>query len=348
LGMPVTHVELGNELYLSGYRGRFRDGAAYGRVATRWIAAIKREFPGVKVAADAYPGPDSNSSTEDARKRRWNAGLLRTLRGEDALSFHAYFRSGLADGASLASATSTQTMLAAPAARWAALSRVIAYTPPGVEVWVTEWNLFDRFARVHGTWAQSLDVAAFGIDLLSAPRITQADYHGLVSSAPFGALFGDSAGLELGPGHGSVAFAPVVPRPPATKRFDVGAGGIAMKALLGGLVDARQARALSFAPAAGGPSPAPGTATRASLDQPLLQGVAFDGSGRPGATIVNLSSRAATVALPASLRGLPYTVHWAAPGALVSGLQSVHTRTGRALWTLTLEPFSLAALGGAQ
>jgi len=202
LGMPVAGVELGNELYLPQYAVRFPDGAAYGRIASRWIAAIRHSFPGVLVAADAYPGRDSSSSIVDTRERRWNSELLGTVRGESALSLHAYFASGLGPRASLASPAAAEKMLGAPMRRWTRLARLIAGLPPKLPVWVTEWNLFDTVARVHGTWAQGLAVAAFGLDLLSAPRVVQTDYETLVDSAPFGAIFGSTAGLELSHGVG--------------------------------------------------------------------------------------------------------------------------------------------------
>ncbi|MDQ6807492.1 MAG: hypothetical protein M3065_21650, partial [Actinomycetota bacterium] len=202
LGMPVSEVELGNELYLPQYAVRFHDGAQYGRVATRWIAAIKRAFPGVLVAADAYPGRDTNSGTVNRRERRWNSEMLRTLRGESALSLHAYFASRLGARASLASPAAAEKMLRAPTRRWASLARLIARLPSRVEMWITEWNLFDTVARVHGTWAQGLAVADFGLDLVTAPRVLQADYETLVDSAPFGAIFGTTAGLQLASGGG--------------------------------------------------------------------------------------------------------------------------------------------------
>jgi hypothetical protein len=66
-------------------------------------------------------------------------------------------------------------------------------------------------------------VAAFGLELVATPRVTQADYHALVSSAPFGAL-----------------------RDPAPS-FTLSAGGVAMQALLAAIQTAGQARAVGFA-----------------------------------------------------------------------------------------------------
>jgi hypothetical protein len=339
LGMPITYVELGNELYLPAYANRFRDGGTYGRLATRWAAAVKRQFPRAKVAAVAFAGPDSNTNKIDAREVGWNPGLLGTLRGVDALTFHAYFTSGLAADASLSSPVAAEAMLSAPARRWAPLSVLIARLPPGTDAWVTEWNLFDRGAPVHGTWAQGLGVAAFGLDLVTAPRVEQADYHSLVSSAPFGALFGDGDGLALGPGHGSVLFQRVSSQPPRTPRFGLSGGGVAMQALLGALSGARSARPLSFTSA---------DPRFASSGVGLVRGAMFAGASNAGAVVANLSAHPVALALPPVLSRLPYRQRWAPPGTLVTGVGSLRLREGKTSASLMLEAFSLTRVGAGS
>ena len=320
LGMPVLDVELGNELYLPTYAKRFRDGAAYGREASRWIAALKRAFPGVSVAADAYPGPDNNAGTVDRREQRWNAGLLRTLRGESALSMHTYFASGLGPRASLASPRSAAAMLTGPTRRFVAFARLLSTLPNRVKIWVTEWNLFDTVARVHETWAQGLAVAAYGFDLLTTPRVAQADYHALVSNGPFDALFGSRD--DFGPADPHGQFRPVLADPPATPVYGLAAGGVAMQALLGALAGAHELRALGFGSAPVG-------------------GAMFTGGSAAGAVIVNLTADLAPISVPERLRGLAYTERWAPPITVVAGTASLQSRAGTTAATLDLEPFSL-------
>jgi hypothetical protein len=328
VGMPVTQVELGNELYLPQYAVRFRDGAAYGREASRWIAAIRRAFPGALVAVDAYPGRDTNTGTVDERERDWNAELLRTVRGEAALSLHAYFASGLGPRASLASPAAAEEMLRAPGRRWAELDRLINRLPHRLEVWVTEWNLFDTVARVHGTWAQGLAVVAFELDLLTDPRVVQSDYETLVNSAPFGAIFGNTAGLQLSssPAGGSVTFKAVVVQAPATPLFGLATGGVAMQGLLGALAGAAFASPISFGPA-------------------TIRGTVVAGKNGFGAVIVNLSDKPLRISLPAALQRLPFTERWGRPVTLVAGIASLENHTGTTGPTAELEPFSLLEIG---
>jgi hypothetical protein len=329
LGMPVSYVELGNELYMPQYAFRFRDGSDYGRVCTRWIAAIRRAFPGVAVAADAYPGPDNNTGTVTARERRWNGELLRTLRGASALSLHTYFASGLGPHDSLASPAAAAQILRAPARRWGAFTQLMARLPARLKVWVTEWNLFDTVAPVHGTWAQGLAVAEFGLELLSAPRVVQSDYETLVDSAPFGAIFGSTTGLQLSPvgGGGTQTFRAVVARAPATPLFGLAAGGVAMRALLGAIHGATVSRAIGFGSAPVG-------------------GFAFGGTHGFAAVIVNVSGRPYSLSVPALLRGLRYTEWWGRPITLVAGTATLHSGMGTTGAHFGLEPYSLLQIGG--
>jgi hypothetical protein len=90
LGMPIRRIELGNELYYSAplVVDAMPTAASYGRKATRWIAAIKARFPGVRITASGFGYPRRPG---DERQTGWNRGLRRTLRGESALSFHDYW-----------------------------------------------------------------------------------------------------------------------------------------------------------------------------------------------------------------------------------------------------------------
>lgn len=329
LGLQVTRVELGDELYLPPYAGRFPSGAAYGRVATRWIAALQGAFPGVQVAADAFAGADVNAGMPNARTLGWNAGLRSTLRGESALSLHTYFSSGLPSGARPRAVAAAATMLSAPARRWAQVRPLLAQLPPGVSAWVTEWNLFDPSALVHGTWAQGLAVASFGLDLLGDARVSQSDNHALVSSAPFGAIFADRSGLDVGPRSGF--FLPAI-RPPRTVPFALSASGTAMSELLYATRGASVALPMTFAGGqAAGPS---GT----------LQGIALDAKDGVHAIVLNLGPVPIELRLPDQLSRLRYRERWAAPTTLVSGPSALQQRTGDTGDSVLLEPYSLTRI----
>lgn len=90
LGMTVTHVELGNELYAQdkGYEKVFPTGKEYGARAALWCQAVKREFPGVKVAPLLLARAVRPSNT---RMFDWNRlTLSETRKDADAYTYHLY------------------------------------------------------------------------------------------------------------------------------------------------------------------------------------------------------------------------------------------------------------------
>jgi hypothetical protein len=339
LGLPVTRVELGNELYLGRYRRLFPDGAAYGRLAARWAAAVKAAFPGVRVAAVGFVAQRSGAPVS-SRERSWNAGVLATAPAIDALTFHPYFQTGLPAGASPASAGAAEAMLLGPSLRWAAVQAgALSQLKPGVGAWLTEYNLFDRVAAAHTTWAQGLALASYTLDLLDDPRVDQADVHALAASAPFGALFVDRNGLDFG-ASASRAFHPPRPNPPATQPFGRSATGIAAAALLDALRGARRAQPIAFrviAPQRVAGSPA--TALRGEL---------LGGDGEPArAVVLNLSSATLLAHPPVQLAFGGFDQLWAAPATLVDGTGALHHAHGRfAALGLVLPGYSITVLGG--
>ena len=194
LGMPIRRIELGNELY---YRAplvvkAFPTAAAYGREASRWIAAIKARYPKAQIAAVGLGYPPAAG---DERQASWDRAVRRTLRGEDAVAFHAYWPASRRR--SLSGATLSQE-LAAPLRLLRALrSDGLSKLPKGVEAWVTEWNLWHG-AGYRGTWANGLADATYLLGLLGEPSVSQEDLHPLVHSQPQAALFGNPSGFHAG------------------------------------------------------------------------------------------------------------------------------------------------------
>jgi len=92
LGLPIDYVEIGNELYSNapGVPQAFPDGSSYARTVSIYVRALRRAFPGVKIAADTIPFP------EDKREMSWDAQLLAGLNGTNAPdAFIVHFYPGL-------------------------------------------------------------------------------------------------------------------------------------------------------------------------------------------------------------------------------------------------------------
>jgi hypothetical protein len=288
LGMPVRRIELGNELYYPAplVVRAFPTPEAYGRTATRWIDAIEAEFPETEVAAVGFGyGPKG----VDRRLASWDRRVQEKLRGESALTFHAYWdapRTRRLSGARLADALAEPLRLLAKLRR-----RGLERLPEGVSAWITEWNVWHG-AKLRGTWANGLADAAYLVGLLGERSVTQEDLHPLVHSQPHAALFGNPLGFHDGPG--TVRYAPTAVGEAIGQLYPALRGGARVRRLR-----------LRHAPRIAG--------TRLAA----VRGVALEGGG---ALLVNLGGRRRTVDLPVGLScdGTLSSV-WARPSARITG-----------------------------
>lgn len=84
-GLPVRYVEIGNELYGGGaFAKTFTSGVVYGKTVAAYVPVLHRDFPGVRVAADAVMDPSNT------RQQRWDSQLLSTATGAGGQSFSAW------------------------------------------------------------------------------------------------------------------------------------------------------------------------------------------------------------------------------------------------------------------
>ncbi|MCW2785742.1 MAG: hypothetical protein JWP74_2259 [Marmoricola sp.] len=204
LGMPVTHLELGNELYIGDktYKALYPTGADYARAMNHWIDVLRTSFPGVQIAVSAA---DTSSSLFSAfygkRYTSWNKLLYAGIRGADAVALHPYWFPTPADG--------TTASAGSGLAAWKALStKVIAQVPADLHVWLTEYNQMDvPFTEVgvpsgllpgaKQTWAVGLSLAAFSLQALADPRVTMAVVHSALNGEPTAAATQSGGNMEV-------------------------------------------------------------------------------------------------------------------------------------------------------
>jgi hypothetical protein len=315
LGMPIRRIELGNELYYAAPRvvRAFPTPGSYGRKATRWIEAIRARWPKAQIAAVGlgYPPP-----ADDERQANWDRGVRRTLRGEDALTFHAYWP---ASRATSLSGVRLAEELAAPLRLLRTLrADGLRKLSKGVSAWVTEWNLWHG-AGYRGTWANGLADAAYLLGLLGEPSVSQEDLHPLVHSQPQAALFGNPSGFRAG-GPPTVRYAPTAVGEAIGQLYPALWGGARVRRL-----DVPRAPKLR------------GTGIAA------VRGIAVEGRG---ALLVNLSGRRQRLELRAGLScdGTLDSV-WARPSARITGQPGKMRRdTSRADGSATLPAHSVSRL----
>jgi len=311
LGMPIRRVELGNELYndAPAILKAFPSPEAYGRKATRWIRAIKARFPGVQVAAAGLAG--SRWAPPGTRGRDWTKRVLKTLRGESALTFHIYWRTptGELSGKTLAAAF-TAAIRSLNLLRAGGLSEL----PDGVTAWVTEWNVW-RTSSLRGTWANGLSDAVFLLGLLGEPSVRHEDLQALIFREPYAALFAHANAYPAGPA--TVPFAPTAVGQMLAELYPALSGGARVSRL-----------EVEHPPRIFG------------TGYPAVRGVAIEGHG---ALLVNLTGRRQSVQLigappcPGTLDSI-----WAAPDARITGNPGeIRRETSSSQGLLSLPPRSV-------
>jgi len=315
LGMVIRRVELGNELY--GHAPLIDRAIptpeAYGRKATRWIRAIKRRFPHARVAAVGLGS--SLWWPPRTRRGRWDPGVLRTLRGEDALTFHTYWKPPVGR----LSRARLSKVLAAPLRRLFQLrSGGLRLLPDGVVAWVTEWNVWHG-SPLLGTWANGLSDAEYLLALLGEPRVRQEDLHALINRKPFAALFANAEGFGANQ-PATVPFAPTAVGRILGEMYPLLSGGPRVRQLT--FKDAPRIQGTRFA---------------------AIQAVAVQ---HRGVLLLNLTRHTHRVR-PGEGPGCEGTLDsiWARPAARITGHAGEIThRTAQAGATLSLPPYSVNRL----
>ncbi len=219
IGMKVNYVELDNELYISEsiYTDRFGSGEDYANECNKWIAAIKKEFPNMRIAVVGYSAKDSDfrkNKNDVTRAVNWNREVLGAIRGADAMTFHTYggnalnYLRGPGDisgdedkepleyQAIFDRGTSPPLALGIPFSRWEnAKAYDLQILPSGMKAWVTEYNLFEREGVMAGTWLHGLYAVTQTLLMLESDLVELSCYHNLSSSAQFGAIFNSDQGF---------------------------------------------------------------------------------------------------------------------------------------------------------
>ena len=205
-GLPVKMVELGNELYQSGYIStgpdgqdyteRFPTAADYATQMNAWISALHSAFPGVKVAAVATDANDVPGIAP--RRSTWNASVLPLLKGEDAVTIHDNLRI-------LDASSSPATVLAYPYLHFQKLKahELALFHSDRLPVWVTEFNLADQTQGhvFQGTWLHGLFAAAQALLFTGDPDITYAGLDATIGTA-LAPIFSSTHGFGSGgPGY---------------------------------------------------------------------------------------------------------------------------------------------------
>ena len=226
IGLQVKYIELGSEYYLASEIDSsiiytiFPTAESYGSACTIWIDSIHHYFPKALVAAQG-----AFDRSGPARRLTWDTSMVKTLVGENAITYHHYFNAsgteanGFGDG--LYTIEDLPEFMSRPFKAWNILAtKDLPTVRAGREVWITEYNLQDTSIPVHGSWGHGLFVATQSLLYLESALIKHIYFYCMDGSA-YGAYYYNTQGLTYG--EGSI-FIPSAD-PPKTTPWSLSAAG---------------------------------------------------------------------------------------------------------------------------
>lgn len=184
VGIPITHIELGNEIYQDYAVKNIPSVQSYVLIANQWQDALSKNFPNAKIAAVA------SAVTDTARSKSWNQNL-NSLLNMDALTMHPYPK--IADliptsQADTPTAQSITLLLSLPFMGITQLQQGIAQLPARLQnlpIWVTEygiWGLVNgKTPKITSTWGFLLGNSALELLLMQQPSVAMLVNINLIS-----------------------------------------------------------------------------------------------------------------------------------------------------------------------
>ncbi|HNQ12123.1 MAG TPA: hypothetical protein PKH65_08630 [Bacteroidia bacterium] len=191
--IPIVGIELGNELYLNAYKEVVPNVEDYIKRASKYAKTIKAQYPDIKVLV----ATESRSIKNPKFVSQWNVPLAKE-KFYDALSLHVYPEFPFCEKTG-----SLEDILECYH------SNLINYIQktypeqlelffnqfPGVDIWITEWNILKPGNYIGNSMAQSLYQSLFFFENLKVhatnSKIPLLSFHNLGASE-----FGYSAMLS--------------------------------------------------------------------------------------------------------------------------------------------------------
>lgn len=353
LGLQIRYVELGNEFYLEKPDNieKFPQAEDYARTCREWMPAIRAEFPEAKICVLGAAVRQGDAP----RRSTWNEKILPLVAGADAISLHVYQGTGLgaiADrlmeaaglvktkeqgGGGMWASTEKQraqleafqkpeglrNMLGMPFQRMTEFPEP-ATVPAGMQVWVTEYNLFDRVGPGRGTWAHGLFAASLTLGFLARENVSLLVYHELINNPGFFAIISSADAYEKAYGFNG-----------QTEPFSYSGQGLAMKFLGEAILEKTSAASLAF-------SPNPEIVSDNSK-YPSLTGFRFSAQDKNEIVVVNVSEKALPLSFQKMFPGqkLRSLTLSADPRLLVTGAGQVKESAGSASSDCEIPPYSM-------
>jgi hypothetical protein len=345
LGMAIKYIELGNEFYFAtkNYRSVFADPEDYAKTATRWILAIKQEFPEAEIAVIGVGNRGKNILS---RKYKWNQEISKiALPLADAITIHTYPRNGLIDQPILTkeypyyTKENVSLILGEPFKNWQEISNNLKFIPVNKKIWVTEYNLMEKMhtedaekkLRVAGSWTHGMYALSMSLLFLEDPRINTICNHMLIGSSQFSSILANEKSF-INPSDSNTISMP----------FSLSATGSALKLLSDATEGMNQAYKINF-------TNNQTLIGKDGLEYPALYGWMFTNTKYKKSLIINLSAQTIQVNFSELLTQIAkYNTVSGLPRDLVTKPGILQENQGTTKDYVTLPPYSVTQLSSVK
>ena len=201
IGLPVTCIEMGNELYLDDpdgtdasarvYMQVYPDVKNYADTCLKWTQRFRQEFPQAQISLIGVSNPTAWSAAR-TRVRNWNASLMSYLMDPqyghtgiqcDAITVHDYAKNNFATATDMKAIDMISAMTTAA-------GKVL---DPSIDsryrLWITEYGMESTNKILSGSWAHGLGSLLMSAQLVVTPRVDYICFFDLSGSQQAGALY---------------------------------------------------------------------------------------------------------------------------------------------------------------
>lgn len=218
IGIPVENIEIGGEYYLDDYYFKiaFPSPQSYVQVVNDWAKAIKLNDAFVNIKIGIMGATSTNNDA--GRRKQWldcivsemaklngtgignnkiDAIILHDYRGAQSGTFTPPGPVMVKENVNIMINSAFTNVKNTQATEMALINSL----SPRPEIWITEFNLFDRNAySMHATWAHGLFVASMALKYLETNNVQKVTLHTMLGNGVWSFFFADNGGLTKWPG----------------------------------------------------------------------------------------------------------------------------------------------------
>lgn len=191
IGIPIKNIQLGSEFYLDKplYLKKFPSIANYIKTANEWKTAIQNEFSTANVSF--INAPSTFLYSANARGPKWNSIINSNIAPSDYISLSANASPGLFKDTFKINPNDymstlinkvrlnvidASTIISNAIRSTNQISEDIQNIPLNANVWVTDYNMYDKYKVLDGKWINQLYAGVMTLNFLEEEKISKLIY----------------------------------------------------------------------------------------------------------------------------------------------------------------------------